>query len=314
MSKKFAIKGHSTRGKEVIELLKMLGGRDSGYGGLGVQYYYYISQFGNIEGSSDPYEFNTYIVFTLEEFLEKYPFKVGDKVEVCGTNNVFTIGNMIWEDELCTVHYANMEDFEYYTAKELKLYKETNMNENKFGTAVNPVESKSNAVGLKDDKINVDAIFSFNHTMRPEVNADGMLCYKIPDGYESFSIQEGMIILKPLKPKYPKTYEECCKITEDVADASLTCFACNLLNNFQKLLLCRNAYWKIAGEQMGLDKPWEPDWNNSTSKYTIVVIGNDLVEHYTFLHNCILAFPTEEMRDTFYEYFKDLIEQCKELL
>jgi hypothetical protein len=28
----------------------------------------------------------------------------------------------------------------------------------------------------------------------------------------------------------------------------------------------------------------------------------------------ILAFPTEEMRDTFYENFKDLIEQCKELL
>lgn len=27
-----------------------------------------------------------------------------------------------------------------------------------------------------------------------------------------------------------------------------------------------------------------------------------------------LAFPTAEMRDTFYENFKDLIEQCKELL
>ena len=26
--------------------------------------------------------------------------------------------------------------------------------------------------------------------------------------------------------KYPTSYEECCKITKDVADASLTCFAC----------------------------------------------------------------------------------------
>ena len=31
-------------------------------------------------------------------------------------------------------------------------------------------------------------------------------------------------------------------------------------------------------------------------------------------HNIILTFPTEEMRDTFYENFKELIEQCKELL
>ena len=30
--------------------------------------------------------------------------------------------------------------------------------------------------------------------------------------------------------------------------------------------------------------------------------------------NTVLAFPTKEMRDAFYENFKDLIEQCKELL
>ena len=30
--------------------------------------------------------------------------------------------------------------------------------------------------------------------------------------------------------------------------------------------------------------------------------------------NVILTFPTEEMRDAFYENFKDLIEGCKELL
>lgn len=114
--------------------------------------------------------------------------------------------------------------------------------------------------------------------------------------------------------KYPTSYEECCKITKDVADASLTCFACKLLNDFQKLLLCRDAYWEIAGEQMGLDKPWEPDWYDPLPKYTIVVFGNNLLNHYTLAQNFILAFPTEEMRDEFYENFKDLIEACKTLL
>ena len=67
---------------------------------------------------------------------------------------------------------------------------------------------------------------------------------------------------------------------------------------------------------MGLGKPWEPDWNNPhTTKWTIVtgekvriVRGNTRSYHSTF------AFPTEEMRDAFYENFKELINSCKKLL
>lgn len=82
MRKKLAIKEHSTRGKEVIELLEMLGGKNfynwSGFGG----YAYYV-----IEGYQNKIKAGEYIfgdddmyLFTLEEFWEKYPFKVGDKV------------------------------------------------------------------------------------------------------------------------------------------------------------------------------------------------------------------------------------------
>ena len=63
---------------------------------------------------------------------------------------------------------------------------------------------------------------------------------------------------------------------------------------------------------MGLGKPWKPDWNET--KYTIVVIENKLVKLYAITLNYILAFPTEKIRDVFYENFKDLIESCKELL
>ena len=45
MGKKLAIKGHPTRGKEVIELFKMMGGCECGYCGGGTGFYYYISQF-----------------------------------------------------------------------------------------------------------------------------------------------------------------------------------------------------------------------------------------------------------------------------
>jgi hypothetical protein len=42
------------------------------------------------------------------------------------------------------------------------------------------------------------------------------------------------------------------------------------LEAFRKLLICRDAYWKIAGEQLELDKPWEPDWSTESEvKYVI---------------------------------------------
>ena len=119
--------------------------------------------------------------------------------------------------------------------------------------------------------------------------------------------------------KYPTSYEECCKITADVADGSLTCFACKLLNDFQKLLLCRDAYWEVAGEELGLGKPWGPDWetgiwDDRTLKYCILVSNNKIELGYVFNENYILTFPTEEMRDAFLNNFKDLIEACKTLL
>ena len=118
------------------------------------------------------------------------------------------------------------------------------------------------------------------------------------------------------RKEYPKTYEECC--------AELNCYPFEhgvdgykfeLLSTFQSLIICRDAYWKIAGEEMGLGKPWEPDWlDDDTKKY--VITSTKVFETFGGLGyiNYILTFPTEEMRDTFKENFKELIETVKELL
>lgn len=66
---------------------------------------------------------------------------------------------------------------------------------------------------------------------------------------------------------------------------------------------------------MGLDGHWEPDWNHINRKYYCIYNSkNNIVKNVIYSENKILAFPTAEMRDAFYENFKDLIEQCKELL
>ena len=84
MSKKLAIKGHPTRGKEVIELLEMLGGKNCyNLNGLfSENAYYFIGGPHNNEILGGEYMFGNEKIywFTLEEFLKKYPYKVGDKV------------------------------------------------------------------------------------------------------------------------------------------------------------------------------------------------------------------------------------------
>ena len=80
MKKQLAIKGHETRGKEVIEILKMLGGDN--------KYHINITEYNLLYTirEDDDVIIGTYPnnsisqIYTLEEFLEKFPYKVGDKV------------------------------------------------------------------------------------------------------------------------------------------------------------------------------------------------------------------------------------------
>lgn len=147
---------------------------------------------------------------------------------------------------------------------------------------------------------------------------------RITDGYE-FQDENGNIIntkkitLVKKKPKYPTTYKECCKMLgcrPIVGFAGLGDEEENLYGKFIALKRCRDAYWKIAGEEMGLGKPWEPDWCDYITKYCIIYspqYRGVCKRQYDGIKR-ILAFPTKEMRDTFYENFKELIESCKELL
>ena len=137
------------------------------------------------------------------------------------------------------------------------------------------------------------------------------------------------IVLEKKKKEYPKTYEKCCRIIGFCSDIlkwnNPFCInrdthpyikhLDNLMESFCRLLICRDAYWKIAGEEMGLGKPWEPNWETLDTKYDIYnyrgVISHN---NFTVVDRCVLVFPYEEVRDAFYENFKELIESCKELL
>ena len=141
----------------------------------------------------------------------------------------------------------------------------------------------------------------------------------IPEGYE-YVIESGKIIFTKKKKEYPKTYAECCRVLgvsefEYNHTGTKMWYRHKLMATLDNLRLCRDAYWKIAGEEMGLGKPWEPDWSTDNEiKYVIEVYRNNVRKNSQGYSNTILAFPTAEMRDAFYENFKKEIEFCKELL
>ena len=288
MGKKLAIKGHPTRGKEVIVLLEILGGKNC-YNFSGFDdYAYYVIEGPHNEIRAGEYIFGDEDIyfFTLEEFLEKYPFKVGDKVvytkfgDNCDEYPV-TIESMKWTGT--TIEYT-FNDCVTCLAKDLKMW-----------------------TGKLDVVISGIYLNSYDYADEVELNL----------GDYEIEVRDGKTYAVKKKPKYPKNCSECENVLgiQDTIIAGCLGYEYRLMNNFQRLFMCRNAYWKMAGEEMRLDKPWEPDWTNLDQlKYCIMVDVGEIITTSKIRGQQILVFPTEKMRDAFYENFKDLIEQCKELL
>ena len=97
--------------------------------------------------------------------------------------------------------------------------------------------------------------------------------------------------------KYPKTCEECCKVLGyETEEDEISCYKGHLIDSFVNLLICRDAYWKIAGEQMGLGKLWKPDFtNDDEERYGIYTAANKVVKDFCGVGdvNTILTFPAE---------------------
>lgn len=411
MEKKLAIKGHPTRGNEVIKLLEMLGGHNgSNVKGNKSDYVYFITVSGNI-GCRD---INCILIdyFTLEEFLEKFPFKVGDAV--CVEGLCAPINKMEWDPVSQEVRYLvsmltaeNTVTIKWYAVKELinwnagllvnkeieeeyakqrnkrlldQLYEnglKAMFKEHDIVTVVAKggrsrwiCEYKSAKADqlsyyrgtyvVTGDDYKEDLMYDSNYDIndsdtirqatpgevtlferlvrkieKPNILAELLEHIKttskedLEKEFEDIkewsnvgpTVEEFRAFCESVnrKPKYPTTYAECCKVLKKNPDITPEIRMVSpeeslLFSKFIMLKRCRDAYWKIYGEEMGLDSPWEPDWNDLNRKYFISLTCDGIGLYDDFRNPQVLAFPTQEMRDAFYVNFKDLIEQCKELL
>ena len=107
-----AIKGHQTRGNEVIQILESLRGINTlSLLGSNINCYYYIKD-NNIRIIINTSNIHNYKLYTLEEFEKEFPFKIGDIVLFKGTNNPYEVIALEWYmNKLCYkldngLHYA----------------------------------------------------------------------------------------------------------------------------------------------------------------------------------------------------------------
>lgn len=341
------IKGHASRGKEVIEILKKLGGNTNACTMLAGDlktYGYYINSDGMIDFKHrSGFNYND-IIYSLDGFLERFPYKVGDKV--CAFGNKWTVIDAVWDGTIEEVVYKISSDTsEYITTKlsnQLQPYKEENFGECIEKTIQECLFGKEaqmylNELANKRTEEIVQALKPAKEIMDRKYNVEEYLKVwkETEKGLEvvvndRFELKEDngkfYIIKKPVQ--YPKTYEGCCGIMGISYQAQLSYHIPDaergntyltkerqLLDSLKRLRICRNAYWKIAGEEMGLGQPWEPNWNNDSQfKYIISCRRDKIIKDTNTAKNSILAFPTEKIRDAFYDNFKDMIEECKTFL
>ena len=231
----------------------------------------------------------------LVEEEKKPEFKVGDEVIAYaeGCLAKFSINDVRWNNELNKFEYKICSS--WYDASVMQLYKESN----------NFLTERVSDNGLP-----------FNEWLSHKG------AFHVPEDYvlkdeNGNVINATKIVLEKKKKEYPKTYEECAKelgYNQVMPKDHILGYKGTLLSTFQQLLICRAAYWKIAGEEMGFGKPWAPDWLDDNLKPCIGTASNEIIKCTSYSDNTILVFPTEEMRDAFKENFDPDIEICKELL
>ena len=246
--------------------------------------------------------------------IENMKYKVGDEVRIKGTDIGGPIESIIRGQLIINNGSSKMVEWPENVAL-IKGHVEEETALNKWTGLKVELELSKSVIGVS----NVESLHG-------ERFMSGFVKAIIPpEGYQFVDengnvINATKIVLEKKKKEYPKTYEECCaELNNYPLENGVDGYKFELLSTFQNLIICRDAYWKIAGEEMGLNRPWKPDYDSGVNKYGIICLNGVVQESNPTTNwerhlNKVLDFPTAEMRDAFKENFDPDIEICKEFL
>lgn len=152
---------------------------------------------------------------------------------------------------------------------------------------------------------------------------------QIPDGQqidlEKSSLENGIIVFKPIKKQLPKSWEELENIEEGYyvnSDSLINKFtnvktSSNNQNTYstEELAKASIAIAKLSVLRKIYRGYWIPNWEDDESeKYIIYKCENRLgIDDYENTHY-FLAFQSAEIRDEFLNNFEELIEEASPIL
>lgn len=109
---RLALRGHSTRGAEVITILEMYGGANYNNAlGNNPNGIYFIEADNIVSDTIRRVNYEEFSIFTLEDYLKNYPCKVGEFVNVNLYNGEY------FADEIVKIIWGSKEEGPFYITK-----------------------------------------------------------------------------------------------------------------------------------------------------------------------------------------------------
>ena len=154
------------------------------------------------------------------------------------------------------------------------------------------------------------------------------ITFNIPKGYvidKENSTDTNIVLKKIFESSRPKTWEEYCKKMQDedscyFVDWNL-CYSrfglAPMVSEFAnkedaEAFAALSKLLKLRKDWVG---EWKPKWaNDYQRKYVICNYSNIVAKDTVITASHCLSFPTPEMRDEFFDCFKDYLEQAKDLI
>ncbi len=253
MEKKIAIRGHKTRGAEVIDILKQLGGNNS-YPLLG------------------GYAHNIYFI-DKNNVIEYIPLSIKDIDKI----------------------------YQIYTLEE---YLET-LNQTK---QMNDKTQRQLSVDIETAK---QWYKTDNETLKQlalSLFTEKELTKELPTSWEEFCEQNAEVDCEYYISTTSQVNTCLGSFRDSKKDKNLlaTQEDAEAISALIQLKRLRDAWWKILN--------YQADWTDDKEKYCIVLCNNEITFETRSFSNAFLAFPTQESRNQFFEYFQDLIVKAKPFL
>ena len=286
---KIAIRGHESRGKEVIQILESLGGINaSNYSGSNFASYYELHGNSIICMSKKSENFKYY---TLEEFETEFPFKVGDRVESLTTGLIGTI-TKFFENGIYYFKYDN-GICSFAAAKYLKLYKEMKEERN-ITLALDKAKEWYNKGGeLKEVALQAYSKEELTKVELPKTWEEFCDNYPVEENEAMIGCDASIINCKGIEGKRSYKFKDIIP-SKKSAEAHLA------MIQLEQLRDC----WRQG---------WKPIWG-IFEKWCIHLYRNELSIGITTNTSRFLTFPTKEMAEEFLKCFRDLIEKAGDLI